>query len=224
VSRALVRPWRGIAPKIDATAWLAPSATVIGDVEIGAGSSVWFGTIVRGDVNFVRIGRGTNIQDGSVVHVTRKRFGTVIGDGVLVGHMAMIHGCTIGDGAFIGMKACVSCRCRSRNSACIGRRCPSTMNHSIGWSVSNPARNRFSRSPYVLIGRRSRPLGDRTTPNGAKASAVSGSTGRVCTGRVSVVMVSAPSGSVLRRPMAFPRRGQADRRPGSCRAMPSGRG
>lgn len=107
MSAALVRPWRGIAPRIDATAWLAPGSVVVGDVEIGAGSSIWFGTVVRGDVNLIRIGRGTNIQDGSVVHVTRKRFGTLIGDGVLVGHMAMIHGCTIGDGAFIGMKACV---------------------------------------------------------------------------------------------------------------------
>ena len=107
MSGALVRPWRGVAPRIDATAWLAPGSVVVGDVEIGAGSSIWFGTIVRGDVNFVRIGRGTNIQDGSVVHVTRKRFGTVIGDGVLVGHMAMIHGCTIEAGAFVGMKACV---------------------------------------------------------------------------------------------------------------------
>ncbi len=107
MSGALVRPWRGIAPKIDATAWLAPGATVIGDVEIGAGSSLWFGTILRGDVNLIRVGRGTNIQDGSVVHVTRARFGTIIGDDVLIGHMAMIHGCTIEDGAFVGMKACV---------------------------------------------------------------------------------------------------------------------
>jgi carbonic anhydrase/acetyltransferase-like protein (isoleucine patch superfamily) len=107
VSGALVSPWRGVAPRIDATAWLAPNATVIGDVEIGAGSSVWFGTILRGDVNLIRVGRGTNIQDGSVVHVTRARFGTIIGDDVLIGHMAMIHGCVIEDGAFVGMKACV---------------------------------------------------------------------------------------------------------------------
>ncbi len=107
MSGALVSPWRGVAPRIDATAWLAPNATVIGDVEIGAGSSVWFGTILRGDVNLIRVGRGTNIQDGSVVHVTRARFGTIIGDDVLIGHMAMIHGCVIEDGAFVGMKACV---------------------------------------------------------------------------------------------------------------------
>ena len=104
---AILLPWRGIAPRIDEAAWLAPTATVIGDVEVGAGSSIWFGAILRGDVNVIRIGRGTNIQDGSVIHVTRARFGTIIGNDVLVGHMAMIHGCTIEDGAFIGMKACV---------------------------------------------------------------------------------------------------------------------
>ena len=107
MSLALVKPWRGIAPRIDTTAWLAPNATVIGDVEIGAGSSIWFGAILRGDVNAIRIGRGSNIQDGSVVHVTRARYGTIIGDDVLIGHMAMIHGCVIEDGAFVGMKACV---------------------------------------------------------------------------------------------------------------------
>ncbi len=107
MSTALLLPWRGMAPKIDATAWIAPNATIIGDVEIGPGSSVWFGTVVRGDVNLIRIGALTNIQDGSVVHVTTRKFGTIIGSSVLIGHMAMIHGCTIEDGAFIGMKACV---------------------------------------------------------------------------------------------------------------------
>ena len=104
---ALLLPWRGVSPAIDPGAWIAPNATVIGDVQIGPDSSIWFGTIVRGDVHSIRIGRGTNIQDGSVVHVTTNRFATVIGDDVLIGHMAMIHGCTIESGAFIGMKACV---------------------------------------------------------------------------------------------------------------------
>jgi len=104
---ALILPWRGVAPVIDATAWVAPNATVIGDVHVGAGSSLWFGTIVRGDVHHIRIGSGTNLQDGSVVHVTTNKFPTVIGDDVLIGHLAMIHGCTIESGAFVGMKACI---------------------------------------------------------------------------------------------------------------------
>jgi carbonic anhydrase/acetyltransferase-like protein (isoleucine patch superfamily) len=104
---AFVAPWRGVSPRIDPAAWLAPTAAVIGDVEIGAGASLWFGVVARGDVNFIRIGARTNIQDGSVVHVTRRRFGTTIGADVLIGHLAMIHGCVIEDGAFVGMKACV---------------------------------------------------------------------------------------------------------------------
>ena len=97
---AFIAPWRGIHPKIDPTAWLAPTAAVVGDVEIGAGTSLWFGVVARGDVNFIRIGARTNIQDGSVVHVTRRKFGTTIGSDVLIGHLAMIHGCTIENGAF----------------------------------------------------------------------------------------------------------------------------
>jgi len=107
MSHPLILPWRGVAPRIDPTAWLAPNATIIGDVEIGPGASVWFGTILRGDVNFIRIGARSNIQDGSVVHVTTRKHATIIGNDVLIGHMAMIHGCIIEDGAFIGMKACV---------------------------------------------------------------------------------------------------------------------
>ncbi len=105
--RPLLLPWRGVSPRIDPTAWIAPNATIIGDVEIGPGASVWFGTILRGDVNFIRIGARSNIQDGSVVHVTTRKHTTIIGNDVLIGHMAMIHGCVIEDGAFIGMKVCV---------------------------------------------------------------------------------------------------------------------
>ena len=104
---AFIAPWRGVHPKIDPASWIAPTAAVIGDVEVGAGASLWFGVVARGDVNFIRIGARTNIQDGSVVHVTRRKFGTTIGADVLIGHLAMIHGCTLEDGAFIGMKACV---------------------------------------------------------------------------------------------------------------------
>lgn len=102
----LILPWRGVAPRVDATAWIAPNATVIGDVEIGANASIWFQTVLRGDVSSIRVGSGSNLQDGTVVHVSR-RFPTTIGDDVLIGHLAMIHGCTIESGAFVGMKACV---------------------------------------------------------------------------------------------------------------------
>ncbi len=114
---ATILPFRGIAPKIHPDAFVAETAVVIGDVEIGAGSSVWYGCVLRGDVNMIRIGRNTNIQDGSIVHVNHDRGGdyreggggmpTVIGDEVTIGHMALIHACRLESGCFIGMRAVV---------------------------------------------------------------------------------------------------------------------
>jgi carbonic anhydrase/acetyltransferase-like protein (isoleucine patch superfamily) len=105
--KPVILPHKGVLPKIAEDVFIAPTATVIGDVEIGSRSSIWFGCVVRGDVNAIRIGRGSNVQDGTVIHVDRRKFGTVIGDGVLVGHMCLIHGCTLEDNSFVGMKACV---------------------------------------------------------------------------------------------------------------------
>lgn len=98
------------APSVDKDAFVAPSASVIGDVQVGAGSSIWYGCVLRGDVNSISIGSGTNIQDHSLVHVAKsnlpgKVLPTVIGDNVTVGHSAVLHGCTVEDEAFIGMKA-----------------------------------------------------------------------------------------------------------------------
>jgi carbonic anhydrase/acetyltransferase-like protein (isoleucine patch superfamily) len=85
--------------------FLAPSAHVTGDVELGDDVSFWFHTVARGDVNWIRIGAGTNIQDGAVLHVTQERFPLSIGAGVVVGHAAVLHGCTVEDGALIGIGA-----------------------------------------------------------------------------------------------------------------------
>jgi carbonic anhydrase/acetyltransferase-like protein (isoleucine patch superfamily) len=116
----LLLPYRGIMPKIHPTAFIAPGAVIIGDVEIGAGSSVWFGCVIRGDVNKVRIGSGTNIQDGTVIHVASGEqpvsatskiptdgYPTTIGDNVTVGHMALLHACTVESRGFVGMKSVV---------------------------------------------------------------------------------------------------------------------
>lgn len=103
----LILPYKGILPKIHPDAWVAPNAAVAGDVEIGADSSIWFGVQMRGDVHVIRIGKRTNIQDGSVLHVTRGVSGCYVGDNVTVGHKALLHACTIEDGAFIGMGAIV---------------------------------------------------------------------------------------------------------------------
>ncbi|CAN6208791.1 unnamed protein product [Urochloa humidicola] len=97
-------------PRIHGDVFVAPSAAVIGDVEIGHGSSIWYGSILRGDVNSIHIGSGTNIQDNSLVHVARtnisgKVLPTIIGSNVTVGHSAVLHLCTIEDEAFVGMGA-----------------------------------------------------------------------------------------------------------------------
>lgn len=104
-------PFKGKLPVIDPTAWIAPGAVIIGDVVIGAKSSVWFGCVLRGDVHAIRVGDRSNIQDGTVVHVTGGKFGVTIGDDVLIGHNCTIHGCTLDSGAFIGMGATVMDGC-----------------------------------------------------------------------------------------------------------------
>jgi carbonic anhydrase/acetyltransferase-like protein (isoleucine patch superfamily) len=103
----LILPFGGKLPQIAPDAFIADNATIIGDVVIGSGASIWFGCVLRGDTNYIRVGARTNIQDATVVHVAREGRGTEIGDDVMIGHMAMIHACTIQSGAMIGMTACV---------------------------------------------------------------------------------------------------------------------
>jgi carbonic anhydrase/acetyltransferase-like protein (isoleucine patch superfamily) len=107
VEPPIVLPFRGHTPKIAADVFLAPGASVIGDVVIGSRSSVWFGCVLRGDTNFVRIGEGTNIQDGTIVHVTHDGNATLIGSDVTIGHGCILHACTLEDGSFIGMGSTV---------------------------------------------------------------------------------------------------------------------
>ena len=101
----MLRPYRGRLPVVDPTAFVDASAQVIGDVEIGAEASIWMNAVIRGDVNSIRIGRRSNVQDGTVVHVMHETHPTRIGDEVTVGHGAIVHGCTIGDRVLIGMGA-----------------------------------------------------------------------------------------------------------------------
>jgi gamma-carbonic anhydrase len=95
----------GIAPRVADSAWVAPTATVIGDVTLGPESNVWFGCVLRGDTAPIRVGARTNIQDGSVLHVTGNTMPCVLGDDVTVGHMALVHACTLENRAFVGMGA-----------------------------------------------------------------------------------------------------------------------
>jgi gamma-carbonic anhydrase len=98
---------QGIVPTISDKAFVAPGAAVIGDVQIGADTGIWFGCVVRGDVHKIRIGERTNVQDGTVIHVTRDTAPTLIGSNVTIGHSALLHGCILEDECFIGMRATV---------------------------------------------------------------------------------------------------------------------
>ena len=112
-----IRPYRGKFPQIAASAYIDPAAIIIGDVAIGEEASVWPLCVVRGDVHYIRIGKRTNIQDGSVLHVMRDQYPLVLGDDVTVGHSVTLHGCTIEGRALIGMRATIL------NGAVIGANC-----------------------------------------------------------------------------------------------------
>jgi len=103
----MIHPYRGVGPKVHVSAWIADSADVIGDVELGEESSVWFSTVIRGDVHFIRVGRGTNLQDGTVVHVNRNGTPRHLEDYVTDGHAARLHGCHIKSNCLIGIGAVV---------------------------------------------------------------------------------------------------------------------
>lgn len=110
MTQPLILPYRGVRPQIDPTAFVAPGATLIGDVIIGPESSVWPGCILRGDLGPLRVGRKSNLQDGTLLHATdpsQGGKGVFVGDGVTVGHMAILHDCVIEDRAFIGMRATI---------------------------------------------------------------------------------------------------------------------
>lgn len=104
---AFILPYKGKAPDIHGHAFIAPGVHIIGDVEVGPSANIWYGCVLRGDVHEIKIGARTNIQDGTIVHVTTDVAGTYIGSDVTVGHNAILHACTVEDFGFVGMGACV---------------------------------------------------------------------------------------------------------------------
>ena len=104
---ALILPVEGKQPQFGENTFLAPNATIVGDVQMGKEGSIWFNAVVRGDVNFIRIGDRVNIQDGACIHGTYEKCGTTIGNSVSIGHNAIVHGCTLHDQVLIGMGAIV---------------------------------------------------------------------------------------------------------------------
>ncbi len=110
----------GLSPQVAPSAYVQATAQVIGDVRIGPHSSIWFNTVLRGDVHSIRVGARTSIQDNSTVHVTSGRYATEIGDDVTVGHGVILHGCTIGDGSLVGIGAIVLDHCEVGEQSLIG--------------------------------------------------------------------------------------------------------
>jgi carbonic anhydrase/acetyltransferase-like protein (isoleucine patch superfamily) len=134
----------GRSPRIDPTAWVAPNATVIGDVRLAAGASVWWNAVLRGDNDPIVIGENTNIQDGSVLH-TDEGVPLTLGRDITVGHMVMLHGCTVGDGSLIGIG------CIVLNRAVIGRHCLIGANSLIPEGKVIPDRSLVMGSPGKVV-------------------------------------------------------------------------
>lgn len=104
---AVILPVKGVHPQIPESCFVAPNATIVGDVVMGEECSVWFNTVVRGDVNCIRMGNKVNIQDGAVLHCTYEKTRVVLGNNVSIGHNALVHGCTVGNNVLIGMGSIV---------------------------------------------------------------------------------------------------------------------
>lgn len=104
---ALLLPVEGKSPAFGSDCFLAPNATIVGDVTTGDQCSFWFNTVVRGDVNFIRMGNKVNVQDGACIHCTYQKCGTTIGNNVSIGHNAIVHGCTLHDNVLVGMGAII---------------------------------------------------------------------------------------------------------------------
>ena len=120
MSRPLIAPFLGHAPRIPHSAFVAPTATVVGDVQLGEESSVWYGAVLRGDVGAIRIGRRSNIQDGCILHLTRGGPPIDVGEEVTVGHRVILHGATVGDRCLIGMGSVLLDGCEIGEESLVG--------------------------------------------------------------------------------------------------------
>jgi len=153
----------GVTPNIDPSAFVAPGARLIGDVEIGPEASIWYNCVLRGDVNRIRIGARTNIQDGTVLHVDSPKSGyeaghpTIIGEEVLIGHLAMVHGCILHDRAFVGLGAIVMDGCTIESDAMLAAGAMLTPGKTIPagqlWA-GRPAKYVRDLSPEMIAGMR----------------------------------------------------------------------
>ncbi len=115
----VILPVKGVSPSFGNNCFIAPNATIVGDVQMGDDCSVWFNAVLRGDVNFIRMGNKVNVQDGAVIHCTFEKAATYIGNNVSIGHNAIVHGCVIEDNVLIGMGAIVMDNCKVGSNSII---------------------------------------------------------------------------------------------------------
>jgi carbonic anhydrase/acetyltransferase-like protein (isoleucine patch superfamily) len=151
----MIMPFNNKTPRISETAFIAPDATIIGDVEIGKDASVWFGSILRGDVNHIRIGDRTNIQDGTIIHVSSKDHPTILEDNITVGHRVALHGCYVESGCLIGIGSIVLDGARIGQNSLIAAGCLVTPNTNIppgSLVMGSPARIKRSLTHEEIAG------------------------------------------------------------------------
>lgn len=115
----VILPVKGVMPVMGNNCFIAPNATIVGEVIMGDECSIWFNAVLRGDVNFIRMGNKVNVQDGAIIHCTYQKFGTTIGNNVSVGHNAIVHGCVIDDNVLVGMGAIVMDNCHIGSNSII---------------------------------------------------------------------------------------------------------
>jgi carbonic anhydrase/acetyltransferase-like protein (isoleucine patch superfamily) len=127
----LIKSVNGISPSIPADCYVAENATIVGDVTFGSSCSVWFNTVIRGDVNTIQIGNKVNIQDGAVIHCTYQKHPTIIGNNVSIGHNAIVHGCVIHDNVLIGMGAIVMDNCVIESNSIVAAGAVITQNTTV---------------------------------------------------------------------------------------------
>lgn len=127
----VILPVRGKTPQIPQDCFVAPNATIVGDVIMGAQCSVWFSAVVRGDVNFIKMGNKVNVQDGAVIHGTFEKAPTTIGNNVSIGHNALVHGCTIYDNVLVGMGAIIMDGCVVESNTIIAAGAVITQNTKV---------------------------------------------------------------------------------------------
>lgn len=152
---ALIKACRGFTPQFGANCWFAENATIVGDVVMGDNCSVWFNSVVRGDVNSIRIGDNVNIQDGAVLHCTYEKTTVQIGNNVSIGHNALVHGCTIEENVLIGMGAIVMDNCHIETNCILAAGAVLLKGTKMeSWSVyaGVPAKKVKSLSPELFEG------------------------------------------------------------------------